>query len=83
MDRIDGLVLRIALDMTPEEELKKIEGMSMSQLVDEIRRNKGNYTSLSNSKKVKDFGDRLDMTQSMRGMTVKEFMKQLAKIGVK
>ena len=75
-------LLRIAAKLSPEEELAVIDGMSISQLIDEIRRNKSNYTSIPNSMKVKKFDDRIDMSKPMRNMTVKEMLRNVAKMGV-
>lgn len=80
--RLAGIATRIALKMSPSEELDRIDGMNFSQLIDEIKRNKSNYTSMGKSTKVRKFEDRIDTRKPARGMTVIEMLRNVAKMGV-
>ncbi len=75
-------LVRIAAEVSGIEEFDRIDRMNMGQLVDMIKRNKSNYTSMSNSLKIDKFKDMIDMSKPLRGATVKDLMRMLAKFGV-
>lgn len=75
-------LVKIAAEVIHSPELDKIDGMNIGQLIDFIYRNKSNYTSMGNSKKVNKFKDRIDTTKPARNMTVRQMLQNVAKMGV-
>ena len=80
--RIALELMKIAAEISPEEELDRIDGMNVSQLVDTIRRHKSDLVSLPRRRKMKKFEDRLDMKIPFRNMTVQDMMRVVAKLGI-
>ena len=87
MDKEDRIniaceLIRIAAEMSPQEELALVEGMNNGQLINFIWKHKGNYTSLPKSTRTKDFGDMIDTSKPMRSMSITEMLRNVAKMGI-
>lgn len=80
--RIALELMRIAAEISPEEELDMIDGMNVSQLIDTIRRHKSDLVAVPRRMKMKKFDDRLDMNVPFRNMTVHDMLKAVAKLGI-
>ena len=80
--KIASELVKIAAEVSGVEEFDKIDGMGIGQLIDYIKQNKTNYTSMSSSLKMNKFKKFIDMSQPLRGTTVKELLQMIAKLGV-
>jgi len=80
--RIAFELVRIAAELSPEEQIAEIDGMNIPQLLDVIRRNIKNYTSMSPSMKMVNLEGKADMSKPVKRMTIKELFRLLAKLGV-
>ena len=81
--RIALELVRIAADLSPDEMLEEIDGMTIPQLMNTIRKNTSNYQSLSPTLKMEKLKNKVDLSKPVKRMTIKELFRLLAKIGVK
>ena len=77
MDRME----RIAKDVAKNEQFDKIDGMDVQNLVATVKSGMHLY-ALAHNRKLSKFDGQIDVSQSLRGMTVAELLRMIAKIGV-
>ncbi len=79
--KIASELVRIAEDVSPNEAFVKIDGMTVPELLDVLKNNKNALKLMTNIYFGK-YSKSLDVSQPLRGMTVKQVLQMLAKIGV-
>ena len=81
-ERIAKELVRIAAEVSSVEILDRIDSMTESQLIDYLKRHKNQYTTLPPATRMNKFKDRVDMSQPLRSMTIRELLQTVAKLGV-
>ena len=56
--------------------------MTVSQLIDYLKKNKNDYTTLPPATRMNKFKDKVDMSKPLRSMRIKELLQTIAKLGV-
>lgn len=80
--RIAKELVKIAAELTGVEEFDAIDAMTVSQLIDYLKKHKNRYTTLPPATRMNKFKDVVDMSKPLRSMGVKELLQMVAKIGV-
>ena len=80
--RIAKELVKIAAELTGVEEFDAIDSMTVSQLIDYLKKHKNRYTSLPPATRMNKFEDVVDMGKPLRSMEVKELLQMIAKLGV-
>ena len=80
--RIAKELVKIAAELTGVEEFDAIDAMTVSQLIDYLKKHKNRYTTLPPATRMSKFKDVVDMDKPLRSMEVKELLQTIAKLGV-
>ena len=80
--RIAKELVKIAAELTGVEEFDAIDSMTVSQLIDYLKKHKNRYTALPPATRMNKFKDVVDMSKPLRSMGVKELLQMVAKLGV-
>ena len=80
--RIAKELVKIAAELTGVEEFDAIDAMTVSQLIDYLKKHKNRYTALPPATRMNKFKDVVDMDKPLRSMEVKELLQTIAKLGV-
>jgi hypothetical protein len=80
--RIAKELVKIAAELSGVEEFDAIDAMTVSQLIDYLKKHKSRYTVLPPATRINKFKDRVDMSKPLRSMRVKELLQMVAKFGV-
>ena len=80
--RIAKELVKIAAELTGVEEFDAIDAMTVSQLIDYLKKHKNRYTALPPATRMNKFKDVVDMDKPLRSMGVKELLQMVAKLGV-
>ena len=80
--RIAKELVKIAAELTGVEEFDVIDSMTVSQLIDYLKKHKNRYTTLPPATRMSKFKDVVDMDKPLRSMEVKELLQTIAKLGV-
>ena len=80
--RIAKELVKIAAELTGVEEFDAIDAMTVSQLIDYLKKHKNRYTALPPATRMNKFKDVVDMGKPLRSMGVKELLQMIAKLGV-
>ena len=75
-------LVKIAAELTGVEEFDAIDSMTVSQLIDYLKKHKNRYTVLPSATRMNKFKDVVDMGRPLRSMGVKELLQMVAKLGV-
>ena len=80
--RIAKELVKIAVELSDVEEFDAIDAMTVSQLIDYLKKHKNRYTTLPPATRMNKFKDVVDMDKPLRSMEVKELLQTIAKLGV-
>ena len=80
--RIAKELVKIAVELSGGEEFDAIDAMTVSQLIDYLKKHKNRYTTLPPATRMNKFKDVVDMGKPLRSMEVKELLQMIAKLGV-
>ena len=80
--RIAKELVKIAVELSGVEEFDAIDAMTVSQLIDYLKKHKNRYTVLPPATRMNKFEDVVDMGKPLRSMEVKELLQTIAKLGV-
>ena len=80
--RIAKELVKIAVELSGVEEFDAIDAMTVSQLIDYLKKHKNRYTALPPATRMNKFKDVVDMDKPLRSMEVKELLQMVAKLGV-
>ena len=80
--RIAKELVKIAVELSGVEEFDAIDAMTVSQLIDYLKKHKNRYTTLPPATRMSKFKDVVDMGKPLRSMEVKELLQTIAKLGV-
>ena len=80
--RIAKELVKIAVELSGVEEFDAIDAMTVSQLIDYLKKHKNRYTTLPPATRMNKFKDVVDMGKPLRSMEVKELLQMIAKLGV-
>ena len=80
--RIAKELVKIAVELSGVEEFDAIDAMTVSQLIDYLKKHKNRYTTLPPATRMSKFKDVVDMDKPLRSMEVKELLQMVAKLGV-
>lgn len=80
--RIAKELVKIAVELSGVEEFDAIDAMTVSQLIDYLKKHKNRYTALPPATRMNKFKDVVDMDKPLRSMEVKELLQTIAKLGV-
>ena len=80
--RIAKELVKIAVELSGVEEFDAIDAMTVSQLIDYLKKHKNRYTTLPLATRMNKFKDVVDMGKPLRSMEVKELLQMVAKLGV-
>lgn len=80
--RIAKELVKIAVELSGVEEFDAIDAMTVSQLIDYLKKHKNRYTTLPPATRMNKFKDVVDMDKPLRSMEVKELLQTIAKLGV-
>ena len=80
--RIAKELVKIAVELSGVEEFDAIDAMTVSQLIDYLKKHKNRYTALPPATRMNKFKDVVDMDKPLRSMEVKELLQMIAKLGV-
>ena len=80
--RIAKELVKIAVELSGVEEFDAIDAMTVSQLIDYLKKHKNRYTALPPATRMNKFKDVVDMSKPLRSMGVKELLQMVAKLGV-
>ena len=80
--RIAKELVKIAVELSGVEEFDAIDAMTVSQLIDYLKKHKNRYTTLPPATRMDKFKDVVDMDKPLRSMEVKELLQTIAKLGV-
>ena len=80
--RIAKELVKIAVELSGVEEFDVIDAMTVSQLIDYLKKHKNRYTTLPPATRMNKFKDVVDMDKPLRSMEVKELLQTIAKLGV-
>ena len=80
--RIAKELVKIAVELSGVEEFDAIDAMTVSQLIDYLKKHKNRYTTLPPATRMNKFKDAVDMEKPLRSMEVKEVLQTIAKLGV-
>ena len=75
-------LVKIAAELTGVEEFDAIDSMTVSQLIDYLKKHKNRYTVLPSATRMNKFKDVVDVDKPLRSMEVKELLQTIAKLGV-
>ena len=75
-------LVKIAVELSGVEEFDAIDAMTVSQLIDYLKKHKNRYTTLPPATRMNKFKDVVDMGKPLRSMKVKELLQMVAKLGV-
>ena len=80
--RIAVELLRIAAELSPDEEMAQINGMTVSQLIDRLYHNKSNLVSIPRREKLKKYDKIIEFNDAYKNMTIQDVLRDIAKISV-
>ena len=80
--RIAKELVKIAVELSGVEEFDAIDAMTVSQLIDYLKKHKNRYTTLPPATRMNKFKDVVDMDKPLRSMEIKELLQTIAKLGV-
>ena len=80
--RIAKELVKIAVELSGVEEFDAIDAMTVSQLIDYLKKHKNRYTTLPPTTRMNKFKNVVDMSKPLRSMNVKELLQMVAKLGV-
>ena len=80
--RIAKELVKIAVELSGVEEFDAIDAMTVSQLIDYLKKHKNRYTTLPPATRMNKFKDVVDMDKPLRSMEIKELLQMIAKLGV-
>ena len=80
--RIAVELLRIAAELSPDEEMSQINGMTVAQLIDRLYHNKSNLVSIPRREKLKKYDKIIEFNDAYKNMTIQDVLRDIAKISV-